>query len=78
MPEKTKADEFGRFRVQLDTGAKVSISRDPLPSETVLNEPASDLGGDPLPIEYGKPSKSLSSTTPSGQSADTEKEKTHG
>lgn len=80
MPEKTpEPDEFGRYRVQTDAGAKISVSRLPLNGEKVLDEPASDVGGDALPVEYGKPaSKSLSSHTPSGQSADTEKEKPNG
>lgn len=67
-----KPDEFGRYRVQQDTGTKFSVSRLPLDSEKVLDEPASDVAGDALPPEYPKP---LSSSTPSGQSAEPSKEK---
>lgn len=74
MP-KPKPDEFGRHRVQTDTGAKISVSREPLESEKVLDEPASDVGGDALPVEYPK---NAVKNTNSGQSADTEKEKSHG
>jgi hypothetical protein len=78
MPEKTpEADEFGRYRVQQDTGTKFSVSRAPLKGEKVLDEPASDVAGDALPPEYPAP-KSLSSTTPSGQQADSKKENAHG
>lgn len=74
-----KADDFGRFRVlDLDTGAKRSVVASQLPhgNHKVLNEPASDVAGDALPVEY--PSKSLSSHPTSGQQAGTEKEKTNG
>lgn len=54
MPNKPKPDEFGRYRVRTDTGAKVSVNREPLKSEEVLDEPASDVGGDALPVEYPK------------------------
>lgn len=47
-----KPDEFGRYRVETDTGAKISVSRQPLKGEKVLSEPASDIGGDALPTEY--------------------------
>lgn len=78
MPENTqKPDEFGRFRVQQDTGTKFSVRRAPLAAEKVLNEPASDVAGDALPPEYPAP-KSLSSPTTSGQSADTSKENRNG
>lgn len=77
-----KPDEFGRFRVlDRDTGHKRSVTVSQLPhgNHEVLDEPASDVAGDALPVEYSKsPSKSLSSPTPSGRVADTEKEKTHG
>jgi hypothetical protein len=53
MP-KHKPDEFGRYRVKTDTGAKISVTREPLKSEEVLDEPASDVGGDALPVEYPK------------------------
>lgn len=75
-------DEYGRFRVQTDTGAQVSVCRPPLPHERVLDEPASDVGGEALPTAYPEPAapsrpapSSLSSSTPSGQKADPEKEK---
>lgn len=74
MP-KNEPDEFGRYRVLTDTGAKVSVSRKPLESEKVLDEPASDVGGDALPVEYPK---SAAKNTTSGQQADTEKEKSNG
>lgn len=54
MPSKPKPDEFGRYRVETDTGAKISVSRAPLSSETVLDEPASDVAGDALPVQYPK------------------------
>lgn len=69
-----KPDEFGRYRVQTDTGAKISVSRPPLESEKFLDEPASDVGGDALPVEY--PKNAAKNT--SGQQADTEKEKSNG
>lgn len=129
-------DEFGRYRVlDLDTGHKRSIAVSQLPhgNHKIVDEPASDVAGDPYPVEYGagpvaggsdpykgwkvdrlkgeiearndargddeplivveepgnKPEllaalraddalKPLSSSTHSGQSADTLKEKTHG
>ncbi len=69
-----KPDEFGRFRIQTDTGAHVSVARQPLKGEKVLDEPASDLGGDALPTTYPE---SLSSKS-SGQQADTQKESRNG
>lgn len=79
MP-KNQPDEFGRYRVlDEDTGAKRSVSASQLPhgNHVVLDEPASDVGGDALPVEYPTP-KPLSSTAPSGQSAEPSKEKNHG
>lgn len=81
MPEKTpEPDEFGRFRVlDRDTGAKRSVTASQLPhgNYKVLDEPASDVAGDALEVEY--PTKSLSSsTTTSGQQADMKKEKADG
>jgi hypothetical protein len=80
MPEKTpEADEFGRYRVlDKDTGAKRSVVASQLPhgNLTVLDEPASDIAGDALPVEY--PTESLSSNTSSGQQADPKKEKANG
>lgn len=56
MPASTpKPDEFGRYRVlDKDTGAKRSVVASQLPhgNHEVLDEPASDLGGDALPVEY--------------------------
>lgn len=82
MSENTpKPDEFGRFRVlDKDTGAKRSVVASQLPhgNYTVLKDAASDVAGDALPVEYPTASKSLSSHTTSGQSADTEKEKANG
>lgn len=75
MPENHKPDEFGRYRVVTDTGAKVSVQRLPLAGEKVLNEPASNVAGEALPTEYPSAPKSLSSPTTSGQSADIKKEK---
>lgn len=66
-----KPDEFGRYRVQQDTGTKFSVSRPPLKGEKVLDEPASDVAGEALPPEYPK---SLSSSSNSGQQAETKKE----
>jgi hypothetical protein len=76
MPKNPEPDEFGRYRVQQDTGTKFSVQRTPLDGETVLDEPASDVAGDALPPEYPK---SLSSKTPtSGQSAGSDKENANG
>lgn len=81
MSEKTpKADEFGRYRVSdKDTGHQLSIPASALPhgNFTVLDEPASDVAGDARPPVYAT-TKPLSSTTTSGQSAGTEKEKANG
>ena len=81
MPEKTpEADEHGRYRVlDKDTGAKRSVVASQLPhgNHEVLDEPASDVAGDALPVEYPAP-KSLSSSTPRGQQADTQKESRNG
>jgi hypothetical protein len=71
-----KPDEFGRYRVLQDTGAKFSIQREPLDGEKVLDEPASDVAGDALPVEY--PKNAAKSTTNSGQQADTQKESRNG
>lgn len=76
MPKNPEPDAFGRYRVQQDTGAKFSIQRTPLDGETVLDEPASDVAGDALPVEY--PKSAAKSTTTSGQSADTQKESSNG
>lgn len=70
-----KADEYGRYRVETDAGAKLSIQRQPLPSEKVLDEPASDVSGEALPVEYPK---SAAKNTTSGQQADTQKESRNG
>lgn len=63
-----------------DTGHRLSIRRSALPHGN-YNELKADavdpLTGDPLPPEYGV-AKPLSSTTTSGQSADTSKEKNDG
>jgi hypothetical protein len=75
MPKNPEPDEFGRYRVKQDTGTKFSVSRAPLDGETALDEPASDVAGDPLPPEYPE---SLSSKSTSGQSADLKKESTNG
>lgn len=80
MPEKTpEPDAFGRYRVlDRDTNTKRSVTASQLPhgNHKVLDERASDVAGDALPPEY--PTKPLSSTTNSGQSADTSKEKNDG
>ena len=76
MPKTPDPDEFGRYRVEQDTGTKFSLPASALRDEKVLDEPASDLAGDALPPEY--PTKPLLSTTPSGPSADPKKESTHG
>ena len=57
MPKNPEPDEFGRYRVQQDTGTKFSVQRTPLDGETVLDEPASDVAGDALPPEYPTKSK---------------------
>jgi len=79
MPDKTtEPDEFGRYRVtDRDTGHKSSIPASRLPhgNYAVLKQPASDpLTGDALAPEFDT-LESLSSTTTSGQQADTKKEK---
>lgn len=75
MPAKSpEPDEFGRLRVRdTDTGHEYSINATALPhgNFTVLNEPASGLGGDALPPAYHE---SLSSHPASGQQADPKKE----
>lgn len=57
MPEKTPdPDAYGRYRVlDLDTGHKRSVVASQLPhgNHQVLDEDASDVAGDALPIEYG-------------------------
>lgn len=62
-----------------DTGHKITVRESAVPhgNFTVLKADAVDVGGDPLPPEYGAV-KPLSSTTNSGQSADTSKEKNDG
>ena len=78
MSDTPKPDEFGRYRIQQDTGTKFSASREPLDGEKVLSEPASDpLTGEALPPDYPPP-KPLSSTTTSGQSAESMKEQSNG
>lgn len=76
MPKQP--DEFGRYRVLQDTGAKFSIQRTPLDGEKVLDEPASDVAGDALPVEYPAPKSAAQSTTTSGQQADPKKENANG
>jgi hypothetical protein len=73
MSANPKADQFGRYRVQTDTGAKISVSRLPFKEEKVLDEPASDVGGDALPIEYPHEKKqpAASITVPPLGAADT-------
>ena len=62
-----------------DTGHEVSIPESALPhgNYTVLDEPAVDVGGEPLPPKFGNP-KSLSSKSTGGQQAETKKEKADG
>lgn len=74
MPKTPEPDDFGRYRVETDTGAKVSVNRAPLAGEKVLDEDASDIAGDALPVEY----PDAKSTAPSGQQAGTDKENAHG
>ena len=75
MPDnQPDPDEFGRFRVtDVDTGHKRSIHAAELPhgNYRVLRQPASDVAGDALPPEFN-------TVEPSGQSADTKKEKDNG
>lgn len=67
MPATPKPDEFGRYRVETDTGAKLTVNRPPIKGETWLSdEPASDANGDAFATEYPK-----TAATKSGQSADT-------
>ena len=63
----------------LDTGPKVSIPSSALPHGNYreLKADALDANGEPLAPEYGA-AKPLSSTTTSGQQADTTKEKANG
>lgn len=62
-----------------DTGHKITVRESAVPhgNFTVLKADAVDVGGDPLPPEYGAV-KPLSSPTTSGQQADTQKEKADG
>ena len=62
-----------------DTGHKLSIPRSALPHGNYreLKADAVDVAGDPLPPEFNA-TKPLSSTTTSGQEADTTKEKANG
>lgn len=79
MPAKTpQPDEFGRLRVRdEDTGHEFSINAVALPhgNYAVLNAPASDAGGDALPVIHHE---SLSSPSISGQSAESKKENDNG
>lgn len=80
MSKTPEPDQFGRYRVlDKDTGAKRSVVASQLPhgNHEVLDEPASDVAGDALPVEYPAP-KPLSSPTTSGQQADMKKEKADG
>lgn len=60
-----------------DTGHKLTIAESAVPhgNYRVLKADAVDVGGDPLPPEFGAVKVSV---TNSGQQADTEKEKTNG
>ncbi|WP_370290242.1 hypothetical protein [Nocardioides sp.] len=80
MPAKSSApvpDEYGRLRVlDEDTGHTLTIHAEALPHGRfkVLDEPASDLSGDPLsPVHHESPVE----PTTSGQQAETSKEKAH-
>lgn len=84
MPEKTpepEPDEFGWLRVtDKDTGHRRSVRPEEVAhgNYAVLNVAASDpVTGYPLPVELNAV-KPLSSTTTSGQSAETKKESTDG
>jgi hypothetical protein len=76
MSKKPTADEYGRLRVRDDdTGHERSIPVGELGhgNYTVLDEPASDVSGDPVPSKLATP-KSLSGQTNRGQQADSKKE----
>lgn len=80
MPEKTpEPDEFGWLRVtDKDTGHKRSVRPEEVAhgNYTVLSTAASNpVTGDPLPVELNAVKPLSSTTTTSGQSADTQKEK---
>lgn len=74
MPSSPKPDQYGRIRVRVtdvDPPVDISINAAALGDGdgfTVLDEPASDRSGDPLP-------ESLSSKSNRGQSAESPKEK---
>lgn len=71
-------DDYGRFRVKdLDTGHERTVHAAELGhgNYEVLDEPASDLAGDPVPVKLAT-HESLSGPTTSGQSADSKKENT--
>lgn len=79
MPKSPSAepDEYGRLRVRdKDTGHVRSIHAEELPhgNYEVLSDPASDLNGDPMPVEYGTPRVPAVEPTENGQSADPKKE----
>ena len=63
----------------LDSGHKLTIRRAALPHGNYreLKSDAVDLSGDPLPVEHNAV-EPLSSTTTSGQEAETKKEKANG
>lgn len=72
-----KPDAYGRFRVRdKDTGHSRTIHAEELPhgNYEVLKSPASDVCGDPLPVEYAAAPSSPVEPIHSGQQADPKKE----
>jgi hypothetical protein len=70
-----KPDDYGRLRVRdKDTGHKSTIPAEKLHlgDYEVLKTPASDVCGDPLPVEYATPKVSPVEPTNSGQQAESQ------
>lgn len=79
MPKSPEPDEYGRLRVKdVDTGHVRSIPAHELPhgNYEVLRKPASDLSGNPLPVEHAVHESLSVEPTNTGQSADIKKEST--
>lgn len=84
MPKTPEPDDFGHLRVRdEDTGHELTVPSAVVAHGrfTVLDEPASNLGGDPLPVKHATPkslSRSVEPNPNSGQQADPAKENAHG
>lgn len=80
-PEAVEPDQFGRLRIRdEDTGHEYSIPAGGVGhgNYTVLDEPASNAGGDELPPKHAAPKSLSKQQNPnSGQQAETVKENDH-